>query len=175
MDVIMTLKLVSNVDEVLKNVTSFYSDLGRYADLMPYARSWYAVRTRGGWSVAPSKFIGYVGMTPEIYLGSPYDSRKHGRASGDAVMDGRVTEGVLGRWSNLVEPGHPLYNELHTALNELCARFGKKPNSLARISVIDQGGPKEEAAFDDDLVQLLAKVFGGLSPAQRALFRKLTA
>jgi hypothetical protein len=91
---------------------------------------------------------------------------------------GRVTEGVLKRWAELVEQGHADYESLHSALNALCARYGKKPNSLARISVIKEGGQAcqaSAAAFSDELVTLLAAVFRGLTPAQKSEFRRQIA
>ena len=84
-----------------------------------------------------------------------------------------VTEGVLQRWwSTLVEQGHPDFDDLHTALNELCGRYGKKLNTLARISVIRTEVEQEVAPAGDDLVALLAAVFRGLTPAQKSTFRK---
>lgn len=71
---------------------------------------------------------------------SPYDTTARGRVSKRdkeaAPLDDRATKGVLGRWSELIEKGHPFYNELHTALNQLCDRYGKKPNGLCRVSVV---------------------------------------
>jgi hypothetical protein len=89
-------------------------------------------------------------------------------------LDGRVTEGVLSRWSEPVEKGHPDYDDLHTALNELCARYGKKPNTLARISIINLESETPVPAFTDDLVALLAAVFHGLTPAQKLSFHRQT-
>jgi hypothetical protein len=63
-------------------------------------------------------------------------------------LDGRVTEGVLKRWSVLVEEGHPDHESLHSALNGLCARHGKKPNSLARISIIKEGREASASGFN---------------------------
>ena len=74
---------------------------------------------------------------------------------------------------NLVEEGHPLHATLRQELNALCARFGKSPNALARISIIP-GPNKQPPAVSDDLVALLAAVFKSLSPAQKTAFRKLT-
>jgi LmbE family N-acetylglucosaminyl deacetylase len=90
-------------------------------------------------------------------------------------LDGRVTEGVLKRWSVLVEEGHPDHESLHSALNALCARHGKKPNSLARISIIKEGREASASGFSDELVTLLAAVFRGLTPAQKSEFRRQIA
>src|SRR5271165_3014766 len=84
---------------------------------------------------------------------------------GPDLLDGRVTESVIQQWAELVELGHPLYATLRQELNALCARFGKKPNALARISII-HGSNKRPPPASDDLVSLLATVFKSLSPAQ---------
>lgn len=172
-------KLVSSVSEVAANIKTYNQQLERYRDLLPFARAWYALKTSKGWLLGPSKVIGYADMSADKYLGSPYDTVARGRVSKrdkEAVpLDGRVTEGVLSRWSELIEKGHPLYNELHTALNELCGRYGKKPNGLCRISVVSTDPAEMGADFDDTLVDLLAAVFKQLSPAQQSAFRRKTA
>jgi len=57
----------------------------------------------------------------------------------------------------------------------LCARYGKKPNSLARISIIKEGREASAPGFSDELVTLLAAVFRGLTPAQKSEFRRQIA
>ncbi|MFA6966146.1 hypothetical protein [Bosea sp. (in: a-proteobacteria)] len=172
-------KLVSSVADVTENIKRYNENLDAYRDLLPFARAWYALKTSKGWLFGPSKIIGYADMSPEEYLGRPYSAAKHGRVSERDKhanpLDGRVTEGVLSRWSELIEKGHPLYNELHTALNELCGRYGKKPNGLCRISIIKSATDTSVPDFDDSLVELLAAVFKQLTPAQQTSFRKKTA
>jgi hypothetical protein len=150
-----------------------------FAALMPYNRSWYAVSRESGWFLGPSKYIGYQNLSPEEYLGSPYSAERHGRMvqrdKSGMALDGRVTEGVLRRWSELVEEGHPDYESLHSALNALCARYGKKPNSLARISIVKEAREAAAPAFSDELVSLLAVVFKGLTAAQKSEFRRQIA
>jgi hypothetical protein len=169
-------ELVSSVEQLAANVRRYNEDAAKFANLMPYNRAWYALRTKKGWLLGPSKFVGY-NITPEQYLGSAYSSEKHGRVvrERDETLDGRVTEGVLQRWSILVEEGHPYHHDLHTALNELCGRYGKKPNTLARISIIKIGTEQEADHGDDDLVALLAAVFRRLTPAQKSAFRRKVA
>jgi hypothetical protein len=168
-------KLISSVDQLAENVRRYNEDPEKFADLMPYNRAWYALRTTNAWLFGPSKFVGYD-ISPEEYLRSPYSAERHGRIQRDKTappLDGRVTEGVLKRWSYLVEQGHPDYDSLHTALNELCARYGKKPNTLARISLIRTAPQLESDPNGDDLVALLAAVFRGLTPAQKSVFRRM--
>lgn len=172
-------KLVSSVAEVAANIKKYNQELDEYRGLLPFARAWYALRTPKGWMLGPSKVIGYADMSAAKYLGSPYDSAAHGRVSKRdkkaMPLDGRVTEGVLGRWSELIEKGHPLYEELHIALNEMCGRYGKKPNGLCRISIVQIEPGDAGPDFDDSLVDLLAAVFKQLSPAQQSAFRRKTA
>jgi hypothetical protein len=165
-------KLISSIDQLADNVRRYNKSAAKFADLMPYNRAWYALRTKDGWLLGPSKFVGYDISTKE-YLGSAYSAEKRGRfLRGNETLDGPVTKGVLKRWSTLVEQGQPDYDDLHTALNELCGRYGKKPNTLARISIIRTEAEQEVAPAADDLVMLLAAVFRGLTPAQKSAFRK---
>ena len=170
-------RLVSSIAQLVGNVRRYNESAELLAKLMPYNRSWYALRLEEGWLLGPSKFVGYD-ISPEEYLRNPYSAEEHGRIDSNdrtATLDGRVTEGVLKRWSELVEEGHPDYEDLHTALNELCARYGKKPNTLARISIIKSETEASAPAYSDDLVALLAAVFRGLTPAQKSAFHRQTA
>jgi hypothetical protein len=71
-------KIVTSVSQVIDNVRRFNQKAEKFAGLMPYYRSWYALRTDGSWLLGPSKYIGYS-LSPEEYLGSPYSTEKHGR------------------------------------------------------------------------------------------------
>jgi len=157
---------ITAVENMIENIQRYNDGINdAAAALMPYARSWYALQSGDGWLFGPSKFIGYKGLTVEAYL----------KCEGDQFwLDGRVAERVLQQWADLVEGGDPRYHEVHLALSELCARFGRKPNTLARISIV-RTGRQTVGAHPDELVALLAAVFRGLPPAQKAAFRKLTA
>jgi hypothetical protein len=173
------MELVSSVAKLVENINRYNDHAEMFAELMPYNRAWYALRRESGWLLGPSKYIGYENLSPEEYLGSPYSAEKRGRLvqrdKSGLPLDGRVTEGVLKRWSELVEEGHPDYDSLQSALNALCGRHGKKPNSLARISIIKEGRETSAPAFSDELVTLLAAVFRGLTPAQKSEFRRQIA
>jgi hypothetical protein len=170
------MELVSSVDQLVGNINRYNEHSEKFAALMPYNRAWYAIRRDSGWALGPSKYIGYQNLSLEEYLGSPYSAERHGRVvqrdKSGLPLDGRVTGGVLQRWSELVEEGHPDFESLHSALNTLCARHGKKPNSLARISVVKEGGKAAASAFADELVSLMAAVFRRLTPAQKSEFRR---
>lgn len=127
--------------------------------------------------MGPSKFIGY-NISADDYLGSPYNKERKGRvpSNGGAVdkLDGRVTEKVLERWADLVEEGDENYESLHLALSALCAKYGKKPSALARISIL-RTGPETANAKDssDEFVAFMVAAYRKLSSAQRSAFRKL--
>jgi uncharacterized protein (DUF433 family) len=124
----MAAGLIASSEEARENIRRFSEELAKnreLAEIMAYARAWYAYRdARGAWSFAPSKFIGYSGNTARTYL------RTHKQ------RDGRVTERVLSRWFEEVRPDTPLYGELLEKLQQLFGRYGKAPNRLLRISVL---------------------------------------
>jgi hypothetical protein len=65
--------------QLVDNIKLYNEHAARFAELMPYNRSWYALRTDGGWLLGPSKYIGYQNLSPEEYLDSPYSAEKRGR------------------------------------------------------------------------------------------------
>jgi hypothetical protein len=158
--------LVSSLARLEARIMEYQKGAGAMADVLPYNRAWYAIKREKGWLFGPSKFVGYDDLTAEQYMEGASEN-----------LDGRVTEGVLGKWSELVEEGHPKYEELHAALSKFCAHFGKKPNSRARISLVR---PSKEASttepmYNDELVALMAAVYRKLTPAQKSAFRKQAA
>src|SRR5437763_900159 len=97
-------RLISSADRLQAGIKEYYDEAQEMADVMPYNRAWYAVRAKKEWLFGPSKFVGYDDLNAKEYL-------KQANS-----LDGRVTEGVLEKWSELVEEGHPKYGELQTAL-----------------------------------------------------------
>lgn len=155
-------KPATSVTKVIETILRFNSEKERYTETVPHARAWYAFKDPvKGYLFGPSKVIGYEDINADMYLGNEND------------LDGRVTEAVLKRWSTPVGKGHPLYQTLHVALNEFCGELGKKPNSLARFSLLTNDEDQDMPA--DEIVSLLAAVFNKLNPAQKAAFQKLTA
>jgi hypothetical protein len=160
-------RLTTSVERLEVRIKDYNRQAAELAAVMPYNRSWYALQTGKGWLFGASKFIGYADLGAKQYL-----ERERGS------LDGRVTEAVLEKWSDLIEEGHPQFEELHTALTEFCARFGKKPNSLARISIVRTAKDKEapsEPMFNDELIALLVAVYSKLTPAQKTAFWKEAA
>ncbi|HEX3756215.1 MAG TPA: DUF433 domain-containing protein [Rhizomicrobium sp.] len=123
----MTQELVASTDDAHRNILKFEKELAgnrELAEIMSYGRAWYASRDKGRWVFGPSKFVGYESNTARLYLKN-HDGR-----------DGRLTERVLSQWSEEVAPGTALYRELHAALREMFARYGKSPNKLIRLNVL---------------------------------------
>jgi uncharacterized protein (DUF433 family) len=123
----MTQELVTSIEHARKNVLVFEKELAdnrKLADIMSYGRAWYASRSGKRWVFGPSKFVGYESNTAKRYLDT-HDRR-----------DGRLTERVLSQWFEQVAPDTALYRELHVALQEVFARYGKSPNKLLRLNVL---------------------------------------
>jgi len=156
------MKLITSSDQLIQNIRKYTASAEELAELMAYSRAWYALRSGENWLLAPSKFIGYEGMDAEIY-----------RRERSTQLDGRATEKVLERWSDLIEQGHPQYDELHAALATLFAHQGKTPNTLARISIVRSDGASAQVAPPDELVNLLAAVYARLPATQQSAFRRI--
>jgi hypothetical protein len=157
-------RLISSAAQAMERIHLYQKGAKDMAKVMSNNVAWYALPQGKGWLFGPSKFIGYDLRVTE------YLAREKG------LFDGRVTEGVLQKWSEPVEMGDPRYDELHAALGEFCARFNKKPNSRARISIVRQpvtGFP--EPKFTDELVSLMVAVYRKLTPAQKAAFQRQAA
>ncbi len=132
----MAQELVASAEHARKNVLAFEKELAgnrKLADIMSYGRAWYAGRSGKRWVFGPSKFVGYESNTARRYLDT-HDRR-----------DGRLTERVLSQWFEEVAPDTALYRELHTALQEMFARYGKSPNKLLRLNILkaDLGMPSQ--------------------------------
>lgn len=160
---ITMIRRVVSKDQMVANIHAYNQNLERTKDRMPYVRAWYALPTTKGWLFGPSKFIGYQKMTPKEYI-----------ERADMELDGRATESILQQWAEPISKHYDSrYGELWVALNELCGRLGKKPNSLARISVVEDDDRSKEAISQDELVELLAAVYRRLSPEQRSVFQRV--
>ena len=101
---------------------------------MTAVRGWYAIEADDGtWLFAPSKFIGYVGLTAETYV----KMNARGYEPAADRLDGRNTEPVLQQWFET--PAHradELENALRRFLVDGHGRSG--PNALARICVLKE-------------------------------------
>ena len=109
--------VVNDSDEAAKNIHRYNAEISteegeELALLMPYARSWYAIKLENGaYMFGPSKFIGYVNNDAKAYM-------NHKGA------DGRKKEARLQSISTLIEAGHPDYFDLSKTLSKFLGSFG---------------------------------------------------
>lgn len=124
-------RFVAEESQIVENVRTFARELDRpqLREMTAYVRHWYAVEEPDGrWFFAPSKFIGYAGMT----------AKEFGRIR--ETLDGRATENNLKQWFVELEPGSRKEEVLKAQLRQMIAKHGKTPNRLARIHVLKGSG-----------------------------------
>jgi uncharacterized protein (DUF433 family) len=120
-------ELVTEESQVVENIRTFDHEIRhpKLRDMIAYVRHWYAVQMPDkSWVFGPSKFIGYVGMSPRKY-GGDFDE-----------LDGRTTESNLKRWFVELDPADKLAQTLLQQLRRVVAQHGKTVNALARIHVL---------------------------------------
>ncbi|NMF96161.1 hypothetical protein GPA27_01965 [Aromatoleum toluolicum] len=127
-----TLRIVTKAEQAVDNIRTFQQEIeansrdNELVRTLSHFRSWFVLKENGRTLYAPSKWVGYIGLTAEDY------------DANNVQMDGRKTEAALRGWFAEVSAG-PERNELMEGLNEYLANFAKKPSSLARVSVIRVG------------------------------------
>ncbi|WP_420105119.1 hypothetical protein [Herbaspirillum huttiense] len=164
------LTFVTTRDAAVENIHRFNAALADAAHLSPEvrkdligiytrARAWYAIPHHGSFLLGPSKFIGYADISPQSY----HEQRR-------TNLDGRQTESVLAAWSKEVGKDHPAF----AALRDFCARANTKPNTLARVSVIEAA---ETAPADREakIVELVCEMVPLLSETHRDTLRRRIA
>jgi uncharacterized protein (DUF433 family) len=152
---------VADANAAKDNIRRFERELMAHptmAEILAYARSWHACRDEGGaWILGPSKFVGYENNSGDAYRKSHNED------------DGRVTERILSHWFKPVEPGTALHGELTGVLRRLFARYGKTPNKLTRINVLEadlgslaaQSKSRDRQSAVEDRITIDPKVCGG--------------
>lgn len=153
--------IVSAPADVTQTIRSFAPELKASTALqnrLPYARAWYAMPNgNGGYLFAPSKWVGYLRMSAQRYLD---ESR--------TTMNGRKTEHRLNQWFAPLQAGSNRHTELHGALVDFLAAYGKQPSAACRISLVeDESKPVES----DALVDLIIRVARDLDSAQQTKIR----
>lgn len=162
------LTLVQNAATAIANISRFNAAIhaGNHPEIVkiiPHVQAWYVTELDGEFLFGPSKFIGYVDMTPETYAAE----------SGiDGRLDGRVTEKKLGPLAQLVTSDHSQYEALHTALAEFCAGYGVFPNKRARISLLSRFGGNA-AATEAERVTALKTLISSLSQQGKQDLKRL--
>jgi hypothetical protein len=153
-------KLIHSEEQAIENILRFQEYAPELADRMPYGRAWYAVERNGGWLFAPSKFVGYEGLTGEAYLNLSMTN-----------LDGRQTEGVLQEWFMRVPPDDLLILTVLAEIKKFFAQYGKRPNHKLRILVSKSLFAKEKD--DSQLPRLLAIVYRRLPEDEQRIFQDL--
>lgn len=160
--------LVQNTQEAIENIAVFNTLLddeegrSKLVRLLPHVQSWYAVKTADGYGFGPSKFIGYAGMSAELY------ARETGAGG---RLDGRVTEKKLAPWAVQVGQEDARHLQLNTALAKFCAAYDTFPNSRSRISLFELA--KKEAVTEMEQVRALSVLIGALSEKGKRELKRL--
>ena len=163
--------LVATSAAAVEAIHTFNQELFRspgLAERLAYARAWYAVQESpdGNWLFGPSKFIGYAGLTADLYLETA------------GLFDGRRTETQLQRWFRELDPASPQFADLAPRLSAFLARYAKAPSRKARINVLRGSERRSHSSVQSaiPLVDLLAAVAEMLSPSELDLLvRRLNA
>lgn len=127
----MTNRVITKCTQAVENIIRFQEEAlsnnkkNPLVDTLTQFRAWYAVQHNGQWIFAPSKFIGHVDLDAHTY------------GTNTAQLDGRGTEAALRPWFQEVDRSE-LREALEEQLDEFLASFGKRPNSLARISILSE-------------------------------------
>lgn len=167
----MTMHLVESYKEVLENVRVFnqQKDSGGLQRLLSRFRSWYYVPELG--VAGPSKFIGYKGMTADLYLRN------------NKQLDGKDTEARLPEWfvpldmHNEDAPGYAVVNNIVDALFQRC---GKKKSRLIHYNVPRGWNPGQQPPRDTgpgvpaDMAEVYLRAFQSLpEEARRIIARRI--
>lgn len=117
----MSARLVKSMEQAKASIARFNADLPnapRLNERLTYNRAWYYDPDSD--LVGPSKFIGYANMTASRYVEG-------------WSFDGRQTEPVLLKVGfTVLEQGSPEEAHVRAKVEALCAKYGKRPNDIAR-------------------------------------------
>lgn len=85
-------------------------------------------------------------------------------------MDGRKTEKVLSEWFEMLDESEEDFDSLNRKLLAVFSATGKTINALFRINVLKR--EEDNELLEKDLVDLIYKVFLGLSDESKALIKQ---
>ena len=129
---------------------------------LAYARAWYAYPDENGrWLYAPSKFIGYEGLTGDQYV----------ELAEKSLIDGRKTEVQLKKWFKQVDPSTDLYEQLSSGLSAFLAEHGKAPSQKMRINIPRTHDNDTRNGASAALVDLIVAVAASLQPSELKTLR----
>ncbi len=163
-----TPRLIATLDDAKDGIARFQDALKspEIQGLLGMFRAWYAIEDENGEILlAPSKFIGYQGLTGESYRDISEE------------IDGRATESVLGRWFS--RPASQTEDALIDKLAELLSWYGKTPSKAVRICTVGgatlgdiQSDAKAESERGADPVDAMLVFYGLLSPDDQQEVRR---
>lgn len=117
----MALELITSFNQAKENVHRYNLDLPNslvLQRLLSTHTAWYYSPNHN--ELAPSKFIGFIGMSGEQYA-----------VSKGFIFDGGRTEGVLINYFDTIDENHQLYLKLRRQLLRLLRKYGKSPRSTS--------------------------------------------
>lgn len=121
----MALELITGFNQAEENIHRYNLDLPYsmvLQRLLSTHTAWYYSPNHN--ELAPSKFIGFVGMSGEQYA-----------VSEGSIFDGGRTEGVLIDCFDVIDENHQLYPKLQRQLSRLLRKYGKSPRSNFRLNI----------------------------------------
>ena len=112
------LSLVESYDDVVLNSKEFYDNIENgLVRKLCFFRHWYYIEETD--TFAPSKFIGYKGITISEY--------RRGTIRNAGYMDGRDTVNHLKQWFRLADDKE--YEISIKKIRKFLAKYGKRPNA----------------------------------------------
>jgi hypothetical protein len=161
----MSIHLAETYEEVLESAKVFKDQVETNEDLqthLSYFRAWYYIAEID--AVAPSKFIGYGGMTVAEYLKRYNNS-----------ISGSETEPRLKQWFREAKGTDSEFVE--RKLLELLHKYGKHPSKAVRFNVGKRWRLTESIIQDVEqsaLVEVFVKAISTLRPSEKkTLIRRL--
>jgi len=119
------LNLIRNFRQTEENIHRYNIELPKSSALQRklsnHAAWYYSARYN---ELAPSKFIGFIGMNGEKYT-----------VADGTIFDGGRTEGVLINYFDRIAEEHQLYPKLRRQLYRELRRYGKSPRSNFRLNI----------------------------------------
>lgn len=152
--------VTTTIEQVATNIRAFADEVAKNHDLqkrLGHVHAWYALRSAGGWTFGPSKFVGYQNNTAKHYLDDTYRDG----------ADGRETEHALRHLSDAVDPSSPRGRELAGALEAFLGRWGRRARRDHRIRIVaEQAEPAiiQRRTSDDALLARISsdpRICGG--------------
>lgn len=148
--------LVADYDDVVDNIRGFNDSLPAFVEMrqrLSYFTAWYYSPELD--LVAPSKFIGYKGMTAQQYL------------SAFQGISGTATEVVLKRWFQPAAVGRPSHRHVVELVSSLLGRYAKRPSRRARYNIPWRMRSDLSPSETTPTLELVWRAFQALGPDEQ--------